>query len=164
MYKLKRPKRILAIDPGSKYWGWCLFKDNELYDYGVKVLKTKGTSKQRLREAKKVFTTLFENYTPNVFVVEKPFFFWSNQSKLLNKIIELMKSTAKKEKIKVYEFSPRTVRKCVLGDGNGTKQDMAKVLVTKFPDLAVLLNQNKKYQQRYWGHCFDAVGLGACWN
>ncbi len=164
MRQSKRSQRILAIDPGTRFWGWAVLRDEELYDCGVRTLKTNGSPRVRLSEAKKVFSRLLENHAPHILVLEKPFFFWSKQSNLLNVIIEELKNMAKKKKIKVFEFSPRTVRKNVCGDGNATKRDMAKVLAMQFPDLAVRLNQDRKYKDRYWGHAFDAVGLGICWN
>ncbi|MDD5491192.1 MAG: crossover junction endodeoxyribonuclease RuvC [bacterium] len=162
MRKPKRSQRILSLDPGTRYWGWSLLRGEELYDSGVKTLKTNGSSRSRLVEARKVFSRLLENYAPHVLVLEKPFFFWSKQSNLLNVIIEELKNMARRKKIKIFEFSPRTVRKAICGDGNATKVDMAKVLAMRFPDLVVRLNQDKKYQERYWHHSFDAVGLGVC--
>lgn len=164
MRKPKRSQRILAIDPGTRFWGWAVLRDEELYDCGVRTLKTNKSSRSRLIEARKVFSRLLENHAPHVLAIEKPFFFWSKQSNLLNQIIRELKSMAKKKRIKVLEFSPRTVRKAVCGDGNATKRGMAKVLAMKFPDLAVRLNQDRKYKDLYWGHAFDAVGLGVCWS
>ena len=55
------------------------------------------------------------------------------------------------------------VRKIVCGNGNATKQEMAKFLAMLYPELRVRLNQDRKYKERYWGHMFDAVGLGTCY-
>ncbi|MFA5393808.1 MAG: crossover junction endodeoxyribonuclease RuvC [Candidatus Ratteibacteria bacterium] len=163
--KHKKPKnqRILAIDPGTRYWGIAIFRDNDLCDSMVKVLKTKGSPRKRLEEVKKIFLSLLNNYAPNVLVLEKPFFFWSKQSRFLDVVVEEVKSLARKNKMKVYEYSPRTARKIVCGDGNASKKDTARFLTTVYPDLHIWLNQDRRYKELYWGHMFDAVGLGVCY-
>ena len=129
----------------------------------VKILKTRGSPKKRLEEGRRIVSDLIKDYRVQVLVIEKPFFFWSKQSNLLNILVEEIKFLAKKKKIKVYEFSPRTVRKSVCGNGNATKKDMAKFLASIYPELRIRLNQNRRYKEIYWGHMFDAVGLGVCY-
>ncbi len=163
MLKTKRPIRILGLDPGTRFWGWALLENEELHEHGVKTLKTKGSPKQRLIEARKVFFRLLTDYGPQILIIEKPFLFWSKQSHLLNVIIKEIKDCAKKRRIKVYSLSPRTVKKIICKDGNASKKDMAKILAAIFPDLNIHLNQNRRYKEVYWGHCFDAIGLGLCW-
>jgi Holliday junction resolvasome RuvABC endonuclease subunit len=165
--KIKRKKlkeqTIIAIDPGTRYWGVAIFRDNTLKSSLVKVLKTNGSPRKRLDEVRKIFISLLNSYEPDILVLEKPFFFWSKQSRFLDVVVEEVKTLAKKNKMKVYEYSPRTARKVVCGNGNASKKDTAKLLATFYPDLYVYLNQDRKYKDRYWGHMFDAVGLGVCY-
>ncbi|MFA5393973.1 MAG: crossover junction endodeoxyribonuclease RuvC [Candidatus Ratteibacteria bacterium] len=162
-HKKLENQRILAIDPGTRYWGIAIFRDNDLCDSMVKVLKTKGSPRKRLEEVKKIFLSLLNDYAPDILVLEKPFFFWSKQSRFLDAVVEEVKSLAKKNKMKVYEYSPRTARKVVCGNGNASKKETAKLLATFYPDLYIWLNQDRKYKELYWGHMFDAVGLGVCY-
>ncbi len=155
-------KTIIAVDPGTRYWGVTVFRGEDIAVSLVKVLSTKGSSRKRLNEIKKVFSSLIEDYAPDILVIEKPFFFWSKQSRLLNVFIEEIKSASRKEKMKVYEFSPRTVRKAVCGNGNATKKDMAKIICSIYPELKIRLNQDRRYKEIYWGHAFDSAGLGIC--
>ncbi len=155
-------KTIIAVDPGTRYWGVTIFRGEDIVVSVVKVFSTKGSSRKRLSEIKRVFSSLIEDYTPDILVIEKPFFFWSKQSRLLNVFIEEIKSAARKRKMKIYEFSPRTARKIVCGNGNASKRDMAKIICSIYPELKVRLNQDRRYKEIYWGHAFDSAGLGVC--
>lgn len=155
-------KRIIAVDPGTRYWGVTVFRGAEIIVSLVKILSTKGSPKKRLEEVKKVSSLLIKDYAPKVLVIEKPFFFWSKQSKFLDVVIEEIRCLARKKKIKIYEFSPRTVRKIVCGNGNASKRDMAKIICSIYPELKIRLNQDRRYKEIYWGHAFDSVGLGVC--
>jgi len=163
MPKRKKITKIIAIDPGTKYWGVAVLKGDTLHEVTVKILTTNHSPANRLKEAKELFLSLAEDYAPSVLVLEKPFFFWSKQAHLLDVIIDEIKSLAEKKKMKVYEYSPRTARKIVCGDGNASKKEMAKFLVLIYPELRIRLNQDRKYKELYWGHMFDAVGLGVCY-
>ncbi len=160
---MKKEQRIISIDPGTKFWGVSVFQDREIIISLVKILSIKGSRRKRLEEVKKVFSSLINDYEPDILVMEKPFFFWSKQSRFLDVIVKEVKCLARKEKMKVYEFSPRTARKVVCGDGNATKKDMAKVICSIYPELKIHLNQDRRYKEIYWGHMFDATGLGICY-
>lgn len=155
-------KRIIAVDPGTRYWGVTVFEGAEIIVSLVKILSTKGSPRKRLEEVKKVFSSLINDYSPDTLVLEKPFFFWSKQSKFLDVVIEKIRCLARKKKIKIYEFSPRTARKIVCGNGNASKKDMVKIICSIYPELKIRLNQDRRYKEIYWGHAFDSAGLGVC--
>ena len=156
-------KTILSVDPGTRYWGITVFKGTEIIVSLVKVLSTKGSPRKRLEEVKRVFSSLINDYRPDILVMEKPFFFWSKQSRFLDIVVEEIRCLARKEKMKIYEFAPRTARKIVCGNGNATKKDMAKVICSIYPGLKIHLNQDRRYKELYWGHMFDSAGLGVCY-
>jgi Holliday junction resolvasome RuvABC endonuclease subunit len=162
MQKRKKINKILAIDPGTRYWGIAVFKDGKLSESMVKVLTANHSPANRLKEARKVFASLIEDFEPDTLVLEKPFFFWSKQAHFLDTLVDELKSLAKKEKMAVYEYSPRTIRKVVCGNGNTTKREMAKFLTSLYPGLLIHFKQEKRYKELYWGHMFDAVGVGVC--
>jgi len=156
-------KTIIAIDPGTRYWGITVFKGNSIVISTVKTFSTKGSARHRLQEAKLAFLSIFDKYVLDILVIEKPFAFWSKQSKLLNKIIEEMKTSAKKKGMKVVEYSPRTARKVVCNDENASKRDVAKIACLIYPEMKTFFKQDKRYKEVYWGHMFDSVGLGICY-
>lgn len=163
MPKRKTISRILAIDPGTRYWGIAVFKGEHLSESMVKVLTANHSPANRLKEAREIFTSLIEDFEPDVLVMEKPFFFWSKQAHFLDTLIDELKSLARKEKMAFYEYSPRTIRKVVCGNGNTTKREMAKFLTSLYPGLIIHFKQDKKYKELYWGHMFDAIGVGVCY-
>jgi Holliday junction resolvasome RuvABC endonuclease subunit len=162
MPKRKKVKKVLAIDPGTRYWGIAVFRDEKLSESMVKVLTANHSPANRLKEAKKVFASLIEDFEPETLVLEKPFFFWSKQAHFLDTLVDELKSLARKQKMAFYQYSPRTVRKVVCGNGNTTKKEMAKFLTSLYPSLIIHFKQEKRYKELYWGHMFDAVGVGVC--
>lgn len=129
----------------------------------VKVLSGGNSPRKRLEEVRKIFLSLAADYAPEVLVIEKPFLFWSEQSRFMDVVIDEIKCLARKEKIKIYEFGPKTVKKVVCGSGSATKKDMAQIICSIYPELKIYLKQMTKSQERYWDHMFDAVGLGVCY-
>ena len=55
---------------------------------------------------------------------------------------------------------PPLVRKFVCGNGRASKDDVARVLVVRFPELRVFLTQDRKGKVRYHQNMFDALALG----
>jgi Holliday junction resolvasome RuvABC endonuclease subunit len=156
-------KNILSLDPGTRFWGVSIFKGNEIAAAMIKVLAGGNSPRKRLEEVRKIFLSLTADYAPDVLVIEKPFPFWSRQSRFLDMVIDEIKYLARKEKIKIYEYSPRTVRKIICGNASSTKKDVAKLVCSIYPELEIHLNQDRKSRETYWGHMFDAVGLGVCY-
>jgi Holliday junction resolvasome RuvABC endonuclease subunit len=156
-------KTIIAIDPGTRYWGITIFQGRDIVISFVKTFSTKGSVKYRTKVAKLAFLSLFDKYVLDILVIEKPFAFWSKQSKFLDRIIEELKASAKKKGMKVCEYSPRTIKKAICNDENASKRDAAKVICSIYPELKINLNQDKRCKEIYWGHMFDSVGLGACY-
>lgn len=160
---MKKEEKIIAIDPGTRYQGIAVFQGKELIFSSVKILQAKGSRRKRLQEVEKTFSSLLEDYAPNVLVIERPFPFWAEQSRFLEAIIDEIKRLARKEKIRVHEFSALAVRKVICGDDRATKKDVAELVASIYPELKSRLNQKRRSRELYWGHMFDAVGLGVCY-
>lgn len=154
----KKPKRILAVDPGTRYLGIVVMEDDELIYWAVKTIKMRQSDKERLSEAKKIIQRLIDYYRPQILVIEKPRPHWSKQSKLLNRVCGIIKGTAIANGLKVREFTPEEVRKAICGNPKATKQEMAEKLILKYSDLVKFLNRDKIHN-RYWHYLVDAVGL-----
>ena len=159
----KNKLRVLSIDPGTRYLGVSILEGRRLYFSSVKTIKTKNSPRKRLEEGRRIIADLIKDFRPKVLVIERPFFFWSKQSNFLNVLVAEIESLAKREKMRVYQFSPRTVRKIVCGNGNASKEDTKIVLSTIYPKLKIYLKQVTKTQERYWSHLFDSVALGVCY-
>lgn len=134
-----------------------------MVDARVKILSGGSSPRQRLNEVGKIFLSLVEDHAPEILIIEKPFPFWSEQSVFLDVVVNEIKCLAKKERIKIYEFGPKTVRKIVCGNGSATKKDLAKVVCSIYPELKIYLDQTTKIKEKYWDHIFDSAGLGVCY-
>jgi len=156
-------KTILSVDPGTRYCGIAVFKGEKIMVSMVKILSANGSSKKRLEEVRKVFSTLIGNYAPDVLAIEEPLSFWTKQSRFLDVVINEIKCLAKKQRIKVYNFSPLAVRKTICGNDRATKKNVAELVSSIYPELKNRLNQDRRSKELYWGHMFDAVGLGVCY-
>ena len=67
---------------------------------------------------------------------------------------------AKRRRIVVAAFAPSAVKKTVTGCGLAGKAEVARVVVSKYPELKVYLCQDRKWKDRYHSNMFDAVAVG----
>ena len=109
---------------------------------------------------RKVILRLINDYRPDVLVVEKTFFANNRNSSLLNVFVDEIKAIGKRKGLRVISYAPNTVKKIICGDGRASKEDLAKVIVSKYPELKVYLIQDRKWKERYHQNMFDAVALG----
>ncbi|MDP3052416.1 MAG: crossover junction endodeoxyribonuclease RuvC [bacterium] len=141
---MKKEEKIIAIDPGTHFQGIAVFQGEELIISLVKILNLKGSREKRLKEIRKVFSSLIEDYAPDVLAIERSIFSLTRQSKLLEAIINEIKFLAGKERIKVCEFSPLAVRKIICGNDRAAKKDVAKLAASIYPELKNRLEEDQK--------------------
>jgi len=157
---LQNHSRILAIDPGTRLLGVALLEKGQLIYHGVKIIK-KGTSpNENLQHARKVILRLIKDLRPDVVVVEKAFFAKSRNVSLLNVLVDEIKAIARRKGIKLMAYSPSTVKKFICGNGWARKKEVAKAVVSRFPELKVYLTQDRAWKERFHQNMFDAVALG----
>lgn len=156
----KKPKRILAVDPGTRYLGVVVMEDDDLIFWAVKTIKMRQSDKERINEAKRIIQKLIDYYRPTILVIEKPKRHWNKQSKLLGIFCRIIKDTAKTNRLKVREFTPEEVREAIFGDSKATKEEMMDALILKYPELQGILQENI-CKNKYWIHMIGAIILGA---
>ena len=66
----KKPPRILAVNPGSRYIGIAVFRGPELLDWGVKVVAGK-TPSGKLGSVRAILRDCVERYDPDVLVIKR---------------------------------------------------------------------------------------------
>jgi Holliday junction resolvasome RuvABC endonuclease subunit len=152
--------RILAIDPGTRLMGVALLEKGQLVYHSVKVVKKGGSPNQTLQNARKAVLRLISDLRPDMLVVEKAFFAKSKNVLLLNVFVDEIKAIARRKGIKIVSFSPSTVKKFICGNGWAEKKDVARAIVSKFPELKVYLTQDRAWKERFHQNMFDAVALG----
>ena len=155
----KHPLRILAIDPGTRHMGVALFENGYPVHAGVKTIKKYKSPHETLRDCRKVVLSLIDDFRPQAIVVEKTFFANNRNSSLLNVLGDEIKAIGKRKKIQVLGYAPSTVKKAVCGHGRASKEEVARVIVAKYPELKVYLTQDRKWKEKFHQNMFDAVAL-----
>jgi crossover junction endodeoxyribonuclease RuvC len=155
---LRTRTKILAIDPGTREMGIALLEGASLVYHGVKTIKNRRSAHEILGEGRRIVLRLLDDFRPTVLVVEKTFFS-SKRSALLNVFADEMQALGKRKGLRVVSFAPNTVKKFITGNGRASKEEVAQVIVARFPELKVYLSQDRKWKLRYHENMFDAVAL-----
>jgi Holliday junction resolvasome RuvABC endonuclease subunit len=140
--------------------GIALLEKGKLIYYGVKTIKD-GTRlpHERLREARRAVLRLIQDFHPEVLAIEKTFFSNNKNIALLNVLAEEIKAIARRHGLKVFSLAPCTVKKHICGNGRAGKGEVARAVVARYPELKVLISQDRKWKEAYWQNVFDALAL-----
>jgi crossover junction endodeoxyribonuclease RuvC len=152
--------KILAIDPGTREMGIAFFDKAKLIYYGVETIKKRKSPSETLRKGRKIILRLIKDFKPKVLVVEKAFFANNRSAALLNVFVDEIRAIGRRKGLKVMSFAPSTVKKAICGNGRTGKKEVARVIVSKFPELKVYLTQDRAWKELYHQNMFDAVALG----
>jgi crossover junction endodeoxyribonuclease RuvC len=151
--------RILAIDPGTREMGVAFLEGGKLIYHGVKVIRKKRSPHERLQAGREIVLRLIRDFRPAILVVEKTFFSRNRNTSLLNVFADEIVAIGKRKGLKVKAFAPSTMKKAIAGNGHATKEEVAGVVVARFPELKVYLTQDRKWKERFHQNMFDAVAL-----
>lgn len=154
--------KILAIDPGTREMGIAFLDDGKLIYYGVKAIKKKKSPQETLKEGRKVILRLINELKPQYLAVEKTFFAKNQSMSLLNAFVNEIGVVGKRKGLRVISYAPNTVKKFTCGDGRASKEEVAKIIVSKYPELKAYIRQDRKWKERYHQNMFDAVAVGLC--
>ena len=163
----KQNIKILAIDPGTKNMGFAFFEGEKLIHYGVKDIQKGRTPHETLKSGREAILRLITGYMPEVLAIEKTYFGKHKERPIINAFVDEIIAIGKKKRLKVVTYAPNTVKKQTCGDGRASKEEVARVVVSKYPELKVFMTQDRKWKERYHQNMFDAVALGIMvdiWN
>ena len=126
-------KIILGIDPGTMVMGYGVISEQgkkmELITMGV--INLKKLENQALK-LKKIFERVLEiinEYNPDELAIEAPFFGKNVQSMLkLGRAQGVAMAAALYRDIPIFEYSPKTIKQTITGNGNASKEQVAKML------------------------------------
>jgi len=161
---MKKNNRILAIDPGTHYIGLAVLDGTKLVYYGVKTLSWQKSPHDILTEGRKVIRDLIDDFDPATLVVEKTFFANNRNSALLNVFAGEIAVIGRRRKLLVQSIAANTVRKIICRDGKATKEDVAREMTRRYPELLPYLSSDKRWKERFHFNMFDAVALGIASN
>lgn len=128
-----KEKVILGIDPGTNIMGFgviiCRGQKMELVDLGVIRLDKLENQALKLKRIFESTTELAAKHMPDEFAVEAPFFGKNVQSMLkLGRAQGVALAAALTRDIPVHEYSPKKIKMSITGNGNASKEQVAKML------------------------------------
>lgn len=125
---------------------------------------TKGRKSphETLREGRRIILRLIKDFSPRILAVEKAYFRNNKNrlSSLLNVFVDEIQVIGKRKGIKVVGYAPSTIKKAICGNGRASKQDVARAVIARFPELKIYLTQDRAWKENHHQHMFDAVAVG----
>ena len=134
---MQTDKIILGIDPGTTIMGYGLIhinkKEIKLLQMGVLHLSKLNSHELKLKKIFKRTLQLIDDYKPDEFAIEAPFFGKNVQSMLkLGRAQGVAISAALYREIPIYEYAPRKIKMAITGKGTASKQQVAEMLKSLF--------------------------------
>ena len=126
-------KIILGIDPGTIIMGYGLVhirnKNIELINFGVIKLAQYQSHQDKLKKIFERISELITEYKPDEISIEAPFFGKNVQSMLkLGRAQGVAMAAGLSRQIPVTEYSPKKIKMAITGNGNASKEQVAKML------------------------------------
>jgi len=153
-------KRVLAIDPGTRKIGVAFLEGDEIIYHDVKTIPKEQSPQEVLREGRKILLRLINDFKPQVLAVEKTYFANDRNGGRLNALVAEICAVGRRNGLIVVTYAPNTVRKFICGNGRAGKEEVAKAVAIRYPELKVYLTQDRKWKATYHWNRFDAVALG----
>jgi len=153
-------RRVLAIDPGTRFMGVAVLHERGLVYYGVSVFSRKRPAQALVLSTRDVLERLIDKYSPEVLAYEKSFYIQSRESALLLAQEQEIRRLARVRGLLLRGLSPVTVRERLCGDGWARKREVARRMAARYDDLRTYIAPPGTKRERYWHHLFDAVGVG----
>ena len=126
-------KIILGIDPGTRYLGYGLIRiinnQVQVLQYGVLNLTKYTTQGAKFLKIHERVVGIVEEFLPDEIAIESPFFGKNVQSMLkLGRVQGMVMSISFSKSIPITEYEPKKVKQSVTGNGNASKEQVAKML------------------------------------
>lgn len=126
-------KIILGIDPGTRSLGYGLIKINKekvtILQYGILNLTKYTTQGAKFLKIHERVLGILEEFLPDEIAIESPFFGKNVQSMLkLGRVQGMVMSLAFSKNIPVSEYEPKKIKQSVTGNGNSSKEQVAKMV------------------------------------
>ncbi|WP_456461605.1 crossover junction endodeoxyribonuclease RuvC [Lutibacter sp.] len=130
-------KIILGIDPGTTIMGFGLIrivnKKMELMQLNELSLKKYSDHYVKLKLIFERTIHLIETYHPDEIAIEAPFFGKNVQSMLkLGRAQGVAMAAGLSREIPITEYSPKKIKMAITGNGNASKEQVAKMLQNLF--------------------------------
>ncbi len=126
-------KIILGIDPGTTIMGFGIIKVRkkkmEFVQWNELILKKYDDHYLKLKLIFERTIELIETYHPDEIAIEAPFFGKNVQSMLkLGRAQGVAMAAGLSREVPVTEYSPKKIKMAITGNGNASKEQVAKML------------------------------------
>ncbi|MBC8313733.1 MAG: crossover junction endodeoxyribonuclease RuvC [Candidatus Cloacimonetes bacterium] len=126
---------ILGIDPGTTATGFAFLsvdkKKTVPIDFGVIKIDSKTILQKRISEIYTRIKLLIEKYNPDEASIETIFYAKNIRSILsLGEARGVVILALAEKNIPIFEYSPREIKKSVVGNGNASKQQIQYMVKT----------------------------------
>jgi len=130
---LQEERIILGIDPGTTIMGFGLIKvvnkNIELMQMDELILKKYSDHYLKLKLIFERTIHLIETYHPDEIAIEAPFFGKNVQSMLkLGRAQGVAMAAGLAREVPITEYSPKKIKMAITGNGNASKEQVAKML------------------------------------
>ncbi|WP_367397519.1 crossover junction endodeoxyribonuclease RuvC [Chryseosolibacter indicus] len=130
-----KEKIILGLDPGTTVMGYGIISVTgsklSLLQYGVIHLSKYEGHELKLKKIFDRVLNLVDEYHPDEVALEAPFYGKNVQSMLkLGRAQGVAMSAALYREVPIVEYAPKKVKQSVTGNGNASKEQVAKMLMT----------------------------------
>lgn len=131
--KAAQSRIILGVDPGTTVMGYgvILAKGSELHilQYGVIRLNKYAGHAIKLKKIHEKMLQLIHEFAPDEVALEAPFYGKNVQSMLkLGRAQGVAMAAALSCEIPITEYAPKKVKQSVTGNGNASKEQVARML------------------------------------
>lgn len=131
--RVEKEKIILGIDPGTNIMGYgaiqVIGSGMNLLAMGVLDLSNLDDHPIKLRRIFERTLELVEEYKPDEFAIEAPFFGKNVQSMLkLGRAQGVAMAAGLYRDLPIFEYSPRKIKQSITGNGNASKEQVAAML------------------------------------
>ncbi|MBW2063341.1 MAG: hypothetical protein JRJ03_00270 [Deltaproteobacteria bacterium] len=151
------PKRILSINPGSRYLGIAVFQDLELIEWGIRSVNGK-CQKEKREAAKGIISDLILRYQPNVLALKK--LHPSRSSPNLDNLVCELRKLGRKKSLRIFEYPLEKIETSFSGAGKINKRQMAELIIREYPFLSNEFRRENTNLNPYHIRMFEAVALG----
>jgi crossover junction endodeoxyribonuclease RuvC len=127
-------KIILGIDPGTTIMGFGLIRvinrEMELMQLDELMLNKYDSHYTRLKLIFEKTRQLIDAYHPDEIAIEAPFYGKNVQSMLkLGRAQGVAMAAGLSREVPITEYSPKKIKKAITGNGNASKEQVAKMLM-----------------------------------
>lgn len=124
---------ILGIDPGTNILGYGIIigvkNTIKIGSCGILKMKSSDAHFQKLDDIFTCIDALIKKYKPQAMAIEAPFYGKNVQSMLkLGRAQGAAILAGTQNMLDIHEYSPRRIKQAITGNGNASKEQVAKML------------------------------------